>query len=131
MTPSQPRRPRVVIVDDDASVLVAFKRLLQASCEVVACVPTGDAAVEAAHELRPDVMVADLMMPEVDGLEVCRRVKLASPDTGVVIVTAFDDQQMQNIALGLGASAFVPKHSAATELEDAIRRIFSGNKEEP
>lgn len=127
--PSQPRPPRVVIVDDDASVLVAFRRLLQRSCDVVACVSDGDHAVDAASTLRPDVMVIDLMMPEVDGLEVCRRVKLAVPDTNIVIVTAFDDLQMQRIALQIGASAFVPKHSVATELEETILRIFANTEE--
>ena len=110
-------------------MLVAFRRLLHPRYEVVGCVSTGDAAVEAARTLQPDVMVVDLMMPQMDGLEVCRRVKAAEPAIEIVIVTAFDDAQMQNIAVQVGAAAFVPKRSAATTLERTIDRILSNRKD--
>ena len=129
MTQAPTRQPRVVLVDDDAGVLVAFRRLLQPRCEVVGCVAGGDEAVDAARTLRPDVMVVDLMMPQMDGLEVCRRVKLAAPGTAIVIVTAFDDVQMRRIALQAGAAAFVPKHSVATTLERMIERICSRKRD--
>ncbi len=118
-------RPRVVIADDHPSVLAAFGRMLQLSCEVVATVPNGCEAVEAVSTLRPDVLVVDLMMPDLDGLEVCRRVKRIAPETGVIIVTAFDDTHVQAFAVGNGASAYVPKHSAAGTLERTIHTIFT------
>jgi DNA-binding NarL/FixJ family response regulator len=114
-----------VLVDDHPHVLAAFGRLLSSSCEVVGSVSNGRDAIEAVMTLRPDVLVADLMMPEMDGLEVCRRVKQALPETAVVIVTAFDDAQVQNAAFEAGASAFVPKHAAADALVRTVLQIFA------
>ena len=124
MTAPPERRPRVVLVDDHQSVLMAFRRLLQSSCDVVGCVANGQEALTAVRTLKPDVIVVDLMMPDMDGLEVCRRVKQESPETHVVIVTAFDDEHVHGVALQVGAAAFVPKHSGDA-LEEAIRRVFS------
>jgi two-component system, NarL family, response regulator DevR len=64
-------------------------------------------------------------LPDLDGLDVCRRVKQSAPETDVVIVTAFDDGHVEAIAIQDGASAFVPKHSAAATLERTIQRIFA------
>lgn len=119
-------RPRVVLADDHPSVLVAFGRLLRISCDVVASVSDGRAAVETVAALRPDVLVVDLMLPDIDGLEVCRQVKQASPETNVVIVTACDDADVQNVAMQDGASAFVPKHSASSTLERTIHELCTG-----
>src|SRR5262245_36160564 len=115
------RRLRVVLADDHPAVLMAFSRLLQPSCDVVASVPNGHTAIPATPSLRADVLVVDLMMPDVDGLEVCRKVRAASPDTAVVIVTAFDDAHVRTIALSEGASDFVPKGLASDRLERAIQ----------
>ena len=92
---------------------------------MVGSVPNGLDAVEAVITLRPDVLIADLIMPDVDGLEVCRRVKHAAPETAVVIVTAFDDAEMQKAALKAGASVLIPKHEAADTLERTILQIFA------
>jgi DNA-binding NarL/FixJ family response regulator len=118
-------RPRVVLADDHPSVLTAFGRLLRASCDVVASVQDGKAAIDAVGALHPDVLVVDLMMPDVDGLEVCRQVKQNTPETDVVIVTACDDTDVETVALQDGASAFVPKHSAPSVLEHTIQQIFA------
>jgi DNA-binding NarL/FixJ family response regulator len=114
------------LADDHPSVLVAFGRLLRPSCDVVASVSDGRAAIAAVCALRPDILVVDLMMPDVDGLEVCRQVKEAAPETHVVIVTACDDTEVENVALQDGASAFVPKHSASRILERTILQICAG-----
>jgi DNA-binding NarL/FixJ family response regulator len=125
MTPSRERRPRIVLADDHPSVLIAFRRLLEPSCDVVASVPNGSAAIDAVDRLRPDVLVIDLMMPGLGGLEVCRKVKASMPELAVVIVTAFDDADVRTIALQDGASAFVSKHSAPVALEPTIQQIFA------
>jgi DNA-binding NarL/FixJ family response regulator len=65
------------------------------------------------------------MMPDLDGLEVCRRVRQAAPETNLIIVTAFDDTDIQTIAVQNGVCAFVPKHSAAVMLERVIHRVFA------
>lgn len=131
MTTVLPSRPRVVLADDHPHVLSAFGRLLGTSCEVVGSVSNGRDAVEAAVTLRPDVLVADLMMPDLDGLEVCRRVKHAAPETAVVIVTAFGDAEVEKAALAAGASAFIPKHAAADALEPTVRQIFAEKQDLP
>lgn len=125
MATVQPSRPRVVLADDHPHVLSAFGRLLGFSCEVAGSVSNGHDAIEAVLALRPDVLVTDLMMPDLNGLEVCRRVKQAVPETAVVIVTAFDGAEMQRAALEAGASAFIPKHAAADALERTVRQIFA------
>lgn len=125
MTTVRPSRPRVVLADDHPHVLRAFGRLLDFSCEVVGSVSNGRDAIEAVMTLRPDILVADLMMPDLDGLEVCRRVKRAAPETAVIIVTALADAEMQKVALAAGASAFIPKHAAADALERTIQQIFA------
>jgi DNA-binding NarL/FixJ family response regulator len=119
------RKPRVVLVDDHASVLAALGRMLRESCNVVASVSSGSEAVEAVRRLTPDVLVADLMMSDIDGLEVCRRVKRLVPETAVVIITASDDTVVRAAALRDGASAFVPKHLAAEILSRTIERVFA------
>lgn len=124
-------RPRVVLADDHPSVLVAFGRLLRISCEIVASVSDGRAAIETVAALRPDVLVVDLMMPDVDGLEVCRQVKQSSPETDVVIVTACDDTDVETVAMQDGASAFVPKHSASSVLERTIHQLCTGRRAVP
>ena len=92
------RRPRVVIADDHPSVLVAFARMLQPCCDVVATVATGQEAIDAVERLKPDILLVDLMLPDVDGLVVCRTLKVTAPETDVVIVTAFDDAQVEATA---------------------------------
>jgi len=119
------RKPRVVLVDDYPQVLDALARLLRPYCDVVASVSNGREAVEAVSRLRPDVLVADLMMPEMDGLEVCRRVKRLLPDTDVIIISASGDPAVQAAALRDGASAFIPKHLVAETLGRTIERVFA------
>jgi CheY-like chemotaxis protein len=122
---SDPRRPRVVLADDHPDVRLAFARMLQTACDVVASVANGAQAIQAVTDLRPEILVVDLMMPDMDGLEVCRTVRAMAPDTAVIIVTAFDDAQVRKIAMRDGAKDFVPKAQASDLLENAIRRLTS------
>ena len=121
-------RLRAVIADDHPQVGAAIERLLLSCCEVMAIVSNGGDAVDAIVRLNPDVAIIDLMMPDMNGLEVCRRVKRLVPHTDVVITTAFDDTHVHARAIEVGASAFVPKHRAADELESTIRRILAERK---
>ena len=91
MTSHEERRPRIIVADDHPHVLAAIGRLLQPSCDVVASVATGKEAIDAAGGLKPDVLIVDLMMPDLDGLEVCRKVKQESPATDVVIIAPSRD----------------------------------------
>jgi DNA-binding NarL/FixJ family response regulator len=120
-------KPRVLLADDYVALLTAWRRLLEPSCEVVGSVRNGRALLEAATELSPDVIVADLSMPEVNGLDACRQIKLASPQTKVVLVTAGGDEWVARAAFRAGASAFVLKHSAADDLLTAIQSAMLGD----
>jgi DNA-binding NarL/FixJ family response regulator len=120
-------RPRVLLADDYGALLAAWRRLLEPSCEIVGSVGNGRALLEAATALSPDVIVADLSMPEVNGLDACRQIKHASPQTKIVLVTAGGDAWVARAAFRAGASAFVLKHSAADDLLTAIRSAMLGH----
>src|SRR3954468_2389302 len=102
-TPQEPR-PRVLLVDDHREILVALRRFLGMSCEIVGEASDGHAALEAATVLKPDVVVLDLNLPGMDGLEVCRRIRQALPQTQVVMLTAGGDDYVRKAALDAGAS---------------------------
>lgn len=112
------------MADDHAGVLATLERLLGSSCEIVAEVHDGEALLEAATSLRPDVIVADISMPKIDGLDACRQIKEAMPETKIIILTANNDPGYRQRASTLGASAFVLKHSMADDLLVAIQKAF-------
>ena len=119
-------RPRVLLADDYAGLLTAWRRLLEPSFDVVGCVRDGRALLEAASALAPDVVIADLSMPEVNGLDACRQITQASPQTKVILVTAGGDQWVARAAFRAGASGFVLKHTAADDLLVAIQTALRG-----
>ena len=121
-------RPRVLLADDYAGLLKAWARLLEPSCDVVGSVRDGRALLDAAVALKPDVIVADLAMPEVSGLDVCRTIKALLPQTKVVLVTAGGDENVARAAFRAGASAFVLKFAAAQDLHVAIERALTGDE---
>jgi DNA-binding NarL/FixJ family response regulator len=123
--PEHQPRPRVLLADDYDALLVALGRLLAASCDVVGSVTDGLAVVDAAARLRPDVVVLDLNLPTMSGLEACRRIKEAVPLSKIVLITAADDDAVRERAFELGASAFVLKHRVVDELGPAIQQAFN------
>src|SRR5215510_4093434 len=118
-------RPRVLLADDYDGLLAAWRRLLEPRCEVVGAVRDGRALLEAAVTLEPDVIVADLSMPGMNGIDACRTIKHSLPQTKVVLVTAGGDRHVAHAALCAGASAFVLKHAAADDLLMAIERALT------
>ncbi len=114
-----------MLADDYVGLLTAWKRLLEPSCEVVGTVRDGRALLDAARELTPDVVVADLAMPEIGGIEACKQIKQARPDTKVILVTAGGDEWVARAAFRAGASGFVLKHSA-DDLLTAIQTVLRG-----
>jgi CheY-like chemotaxis protein len=114
-------RPRVLLADDYPSMLVGLERLLAPSCDVVGRVADGVTLLDAAARLQPDVVVLDLNIPGIHGLEACRRLKQATPITQVIFLTAADDDLIRERAFDAGASAFVPKHRVSTDLLPAIQ----------
>ena len=107
----QKLRPRVLLVDDNVDLLDTLHFLLKPSCEVVALLTDGRAVLESVMRLKPDVVVLDVSMPDVHGFDVCRQIKLTTPDPRIVFLTAFDDEDLRNVAFSVGAVALVPKNS--------------------
>ena len=116
------RRPRVLVADDYPEMVTAIGRLLALDCEVVGSVDDGGALLEAAGRLQPDVIVLDLNMPTVNGLEACQQITKAYPDIKVILVTAGRDPAIVHATLAAGASAFIEKQAIAEDLLPAITR---------
>jgi DNA-binding NarL/FixJ family response regulator len=121
---------RVLIADDQPEVRQGFRTMLDAQddIEVVGVAPDGAIALDRAHRMRPDVVLADIRMPRLDGLELTRR--LAGPEVTdpirVVVVTTFDLDEYVHTALRNGACGFVLKRSGPALLVEAIRAAVDG-----
>jgi len=121
-------RPRVLLADDHAMLLDAFTRMLSASCEVVGAVSDGRALLEAAPRLKPDVIVADISMPNLNGIDACRLLQPKLPGVKWVFLTVNEDADLAREAFRLGASAFLLKSSAASEMFTAIQKVMAGRR---
>ncbi|MCP4601086.1 MAG: response regulator [Proteobacteria bacterium] len=121
---------RVVVADDHDLVREGIIRMLndEVDIEVVADVATGEEAIRACRDLVPDVVLMDLKMPGIGGLEATRRISEQLPDISIVIVTALDDDPFPVRLFGAGASGFVTKSSNIEEVITAIRRGVSGKR---
>ena len=120
---------RVVLADDQAMVRSGLRLILEAEpdIDVVGEAADGAAAVEEVRWRTPDVVLMDVQMPGMDGLEATRRIVAATPDARVVIVTTFDLDEYLFEALRAGASGFLLKHAPADELVAAVRTVAAGN----
>jgi len=121
-------RPRVLLADDHAMLLEAFARMLSPSCEIVGAVGDGRALLEAAPRLEPDVIVADISMPKLNGIDACRLLRPKLPDARWVFLTVSEDPDLAREVFRLGASAFLLKSSAGSELFTAIQRAMAGQR---
>jgi DNA-binding NarL/FixJ family response regulator len=117
--------PRVLLADDHTLLLAAFERLLSPECEVVGTVGDGRALLEAAPKLKPDVVVLDVSMPLLNGLDAGRQLKQMMPDVRLVYLTMNEDPDLAAEAFRNGASAYLLKRSAASELLLAIREVMN------
>src|SRR5688572_21985232 len=116
-----PKRPRVLIAEDHPGVSKAIGRMLSLDCDVVANVADGSAVLEAVQRLHPDVVVVDLNLPHVHGLEVCRQIKQDNPGARVVVFSAMNDPDVKQRSFEVGASAFVCKGTG--DLLSTIKRL--------
>jgi len=113
-------RARVLLADDHTVVAQGLASLLWEEFELVGIVGDGQALLDTAQRLQPDVIVADMAMPVMDGLEALHRLKAARLDAKVIFLTMHADAQLATEALRAGASGYVLKHSAGEELIAAI-----------
>lgn len=117
---------RVLVADDHEQMLEYVRQFLSANCEVVGAVSDGQAAVEAAARLLPDVIVLDVSMPVVDGIDAARRILAANRSAKIVFLTVDKDPDTRRIALETGALGYVLKPRLGTDLIPAIRLAHEG-----
>ncbi len=120
---------RLLLVDDHPIVRTGMRMLFQAETdmEIVGEVESGAAAVEAVQTLRPDVVIMDVAMPGMSGIEATRRIKDAYPDTAVLALTMHEDEQYFFEMLKAGAAGYIPKRAAPDDLVSAVRVVAQGN----
>jgi DNA-binding NarL/FixJ family response regulator len=118
--------PRILLADDHTMLLEAFRRLLEGKCEVVGAVSDGRALLREAPVLKPDVLVIDIGMPLLNGLEAGRQLKEMLPSVKLIFLTMNEDSDLAAEAMRSGASAYLLKSSAASELFRAIQDVLKG-----
>jgi DNA-binding NarL/FixJ family response regulator len=119
-------RPRVLLADDHQMLTDALKSVLELRCDVVGTVGDGRALLEAAVRLQPDVIVLDIGMPELNGLEAARQLRSKLPKAKLIFMTMNQDPYLVGEAFRAGASAFLMKQAAVLELTDAIDKVLKG-----
>jgi DNA-binding NarL/FixJ family response regulator len=120
------KRPRVLLADDHQMLADALKSVLEPRCEVVGIVSDGRALLDAAARLQPDIVVLDIGMPQLNGLDAGRQLKHALPNVKLIFMTMLVDPYLVGEAFRAGASAFLLKEAAASELTQAIDQVLKG-----
>jgi DNA-binding NarL/FixJ family response regulator len=120
-------RPRVLLADDHRLVVEACVSLLEPECKVLGIVADGRALLSTAQALRPDVIVLDIGMPLLNGLDAGRQLKQSMPGVKLIFLTMNEDPDLAKEALRIGASGYLLKTSAARELPEAIRAAVRGD----
>ena len=118
----------VLIVDDHTVVREGLRSLLelQEDIEVVGEAANGQEAIDQTNRLLPDVVLMDLVMPEIDGIEATRRIKAISPSTQVIVLTSFSDNEQVFPAIKAGALSYLLKNVSPSDLVRAIQAAFRG-----
>jgi len=119
--------PRVLLADDHSLLLEAFQKLLEPAVTVVGAVTDGHALLEAARRLRPDIIVVDIGMPLLNGLEAGRQIKQKMPQVKLIFLTVNEDPDFITEAFHAGASAYLLKKSIGSELFRAIQQVMNGH----
>jgi DNA-binding NarL/FixJ family response regulator len=122
------RRIRVLLADDHTVVLEGLRRVLEPECEIVGTVTDGRALVAVAEKVKPDVVVADISMPLLNGIDAMRQIRKTARNVKVVFLTMHADVSYAAQALAAGGSGFVLKTSAAEELLFAISEAMKGRR---
>jgi DNA-binding NarL/FixJ family response regulator len=120
------KKPRILIADDHTLVLDGLRKILDPECEVVGAVEDGRSLLVAAEELKPDIILLDISMPLLNGVEAARRLRAAAPGVKVIFVTMHADATYVAGAFRAGASGYVLKRCASLELLTAINQVLAG-----
>ena len=119
-------RPRIILADDHMLLLEAFEKLLEPAFDVVATVSDGRALLKVVPELEPDVVVLDVSMPLLNGMDAARQLKEITPDVKLIFLTVNEDPGLAAEAVRVGASGYLMKNSAASELFQTIKWVLEG-----
>lgn len=120
------KKPRVLLADDHTLVLDGFKRLLEDHCDLVGTAADGLALLEASSRLRPDLVILDISMPLLNGIDAARKLKKQLPHVKLIFVTMHSDRAYISEAFRAGASGYLLKRSASDELIKAVQAVMAG-----
>jgi DNA-binding NarL/FixJ family response regulator len=117
---------RVLLADDNDTVLQSVQRLLETEFEIVGVVKDGQSLLAAAHKLKPDVMIVDVFMPGMNGLDAARQLKKRHIKGSIIFLTVHQDLALAEEARAIGAMGYVLKSSADRDLVPAIQEAQAG-----
>ncbi len=120
------RSPRILLADDHPLMLEDLREILNPDFEVVGTATDGRALLELAEVWRPDLVLADISMPVINGIEATRRLRDLLPETRVLILSVHTDPEWVQAAFDAGAYGYLTKDSAAMEIETAVREVLKG-----
>lgn len=124
--PITTKKPRLLMADDHSIMLAGLRKLVEGTCEVVGAVEDGRALVEAAERLRPDLILVDISMPLLNGMDAARQIRKSVPEAKFIFLTMHASPVFATEALQAGASGYLLKQSAASELPYAIDTVLKG-----
>ena len=120
------KKVRILLADDHKFITEGLKGILEPEYEVVGVVEDGHALVRDAQRLKPDVLVVDISMPKLNGIEAVRKIKSEGSEGKVIFLTMHPEVTYASRALEAGATGFVLKHSAPAELMEAVEKVLAG-----
>jgi len=121
-------KPRILLADDHPEVLDTLRGLLDELGEVVGIVEDGRALVEAAQRLQPDIIISDISMPRMNGLDATRALQACVPQSKVIILTVHREAVYLSLAFNAGARGYLLKRTAVAELPRAVLHVFAGDR---
>ena len=120
------QRPRIILADDHTMLLDAFRRLLEPRCEIVGTAGDGRALIELAASTQPEIIVLDVSMPRLNGVDAAAQIRRRMPEVKLIFLTVNEDPDLAAEAIRLGASGYLLKSSATSELFTAIEHALAG-----
>jgi DNA-binding NarL/FixJ family response regulator len=120
-------KPRVLLADDHTLVLDGYRKLLEGFCDIVGAAEDGRTLLKMAHQFQPDIVTLDISMPHLNGIDTARKLHKDLPATKIIFVTMHADQAYVNEAFKAGATGYLLKRSAGSELVQAIQAVMNGH----